>query len=318
MKGLWQALLQLKQASFDRQAPCTWLSFAYREQDFGCWFDQWGTDFPREDQIGIWWDDGPCPDASHPNWVQIRDLFRVELHLSRSVSTEERSFLQYYLPYSLLPLAAHRLQRAISVSHFAQTLDGKIATESGDSRWIGNPENLIHAHRMRALCDGILIGAQTLHNDQPSLTVRHVAGENPRRIVVGSSAKDFDCLWESSDDPILLVRKEQELDDERLSYVRVPSHNGRLNCLDILRCLYRQEGIAAVYIEGGAQTTSYFLQDEAVDIAQLHLSPQVFGSGISAIQLPEIEKVKEALVFEPFQIQPVGDSVMFVGQLKRK
>lgn len=299
-------------------APCRWLSLSWGKQGGEIAFEQWGTLVPQTDQLGIYFGETPCPEASHPHWLQIVDLFAARLKTNKPFSSDEQVLLEYYLPYSLLPLEAHRQGRTISVTHFAQTLDGKIATHTGDSRWIGNPENLIHAHRMRALCDGILIGAQTLHNDQPSLTVRHVAGENPRRIVVGSSARNFDCLWQSSEEPVLLVSKEKGLRDTRLQYVPVPCHNGRMDCLDILACLYREEGICSVYIEGGAQTTSYFLQDKAVDIAQLHLSPQVFGSGISAIQLPQIEKVKEALVFDPFQIQSVGDSVMFVGQLKRK
>lgn len=317
MQALWEALLKLRIAAQEQKKSSQWLSLHYDTGSFGCAFDQWVDHMPRENQLGIWWGDHPCPDQSHADWLHIPHLYRAELHTQRAFTSEEVDLLQNYLPYSLLPLAAHSLGRTIAVTHFAQTLDGKIATHEGDSRWIGNWENLVHAHRMRALCQGILIGAQTLVSDRPSLTVRHVSGPNPVRIVVGSSARDFDCLWESSDASVVWVSKEQALHDERLTFQAVPCQNGHLNCLDILECLYRDQGITSVYIEGGAQTTSYFLQDKAVDIMQLHLSPQIFGSGISAVQLPTIDKVAESLEFDPCYYQRVGDQLMFVGQLKR-
>ena len=67
----------------------------------------------------------------------------------------------------------------------------------------------------------------------------------------------------------------------------------------------------------GSPNDLLLLQDKAVDIMQLHLSPQIFGSGISAVQLPTIDKVAESLEFDPCYYQQVGDQLMFVGQLKR-
>ena len=87
----------------------------------------------------------------------------------------------------------------------------------------------------------------------------------------------------------------------------------KIKSLDILNCLF-QQGIKTVYIEGGAITTSNFLNDRAIDILQLHLSPYLFGSGKQGIVLPDIEKIDESIQFQNFSFFTVGDSVMFVGQ----
>ncbi|MEO1451963.1 MAG: dihydrofolate reductase family protein, partial [Bacteroidota bacterium] len=96
------------------------------------------------------------PDESPPKvaCVHVSETFQLRWVQYGDFSPEESVFITHYLPYALLALQAKKQQRAISIGHFAQTLDGKIATETGESRWIGNPENLTHAHRMRALCDG--------------------------------------------------------------------------------------------------------------------------------------------------------------------
>lgn len=223
-------------------------------------------------------------------------------------------FLKLYLPYCLGSYQARRLERCISIAHFAQSLDGKIATEKGDSRWIGNEENLIHAHRMRALCDGIIVGSNTVRYDKPRLTVRMVEGENPRRIIIGNSKFNLDSLLSCCSDSILVVSKQSTIEHELVENLRITSENCKIESAAILKALF-QKGIYSVYIEGGAQTTSNFLRDQAVDILQLHIAPLVFGSGKQGITLPGIDAVEEGQRFQHFEFYNVGNSVMFVGAL---
>ena len=184
----------------------------------------------------------------------------------------------------------------------------------GDSRWIGNEENLNHAHRMRALCDAILIGKNTLKSDLPKLTVRRVEGRNPKRVVIGSANVDFSSLIECCPDPILVIGKDaSKKKNGQLQYQCLEPSGGKIKSMDILHCLY-QQGIKTVYIEGGAITTSGFLKDRAIDILQLHFSPFLFGSGKQGVVLPAISEVNESIRFQDFSYFPVGDTVMFVGQ----
>ena len=251
------------------------------------------------------------PQAAHFHW---QDDLELKLLTPGEATPSAIAFLQAYLPYCFYSLQARKHKRAITIAHFAQTLDGKIATETGHSKWIGNEENLKHAHRMRALCDAILIGRSTLNHDQPKLNVRHVSGKNPARVVLSGKDADFSCLLEACDAPILVISSKDQPAKESIRHLQLPAANGRLHSDQILTCLYEQ-GLHTVYIEGGSMTTSNFIKDRAIDILQLHLSPQIFGSGQQSIQLPEIKEVQEAIQFSRFRFQTVGDTQMFVGHL---
>lgn len=244
----------------------------------------------------------------------ISNFTNVEVKQQGFLSLDQIDFLKNYLPYCFISLYARKKGRAISIAHFAQSLDGKIATNSGDSKWIGNEENLIHAHRMRALCTGILVGRKTVVVDKPSLTVRLVEGENPRKIVICSSPCDLSSLHKEEEDELIVLGSSEAPETAKIDYAKMPQENGKINCLEILEKLF-EKGIYSVYIEGGSITTSNFLIDKAVDILQLHLSPLVFGSGRSGIVLPEIDQVEESIQFEKFSYLPTGNSIMFVGEL---
>ncbi len=245
--------------------------------------------------------------------LRLAGISGLKVESNQILSSEELIFLNLYLPYCLLPIIAKQQKRTISIAHFAQSLDGKIATEKGDSRWIGNDENLKHAHRMRALCDAIIIGKNTLASDLPRLTVRRVEGKNPARVIIGSTDGSFKSLTECCSDPIIVIGKEASTQNGQIQYHQLKSVDGKIKSLDILNCLF-QQGIKTVYIEGGAITTSNFLNDGAIDILQLHLSPYIFGSGKQGIVLPNIDEIDESIQFQNFSFFTVGDSVMFVGQ----
>ena len=240
-------------------------------------------------------------------------ILKIEVISNKIFSHEEISFLKLYLPYCFLSQLAKKRKRAVTIAHFAQSLDGKIATNSGASQWIGNEENLIHAHRMRALCDAIIIGKNTLVNDAPKLTVRRVEGENPMRVVIGSPKSDFSSLMDCCSDPILVIGKEASDQNGQIRYHCLNANEGKIESADILKCLYEQ-GLKTVFIEGGSITTSNFLNDKAIDILQLHFSPSIFGSGKQGIELPEIKRVDESIRFDQFSFVTVSDSIMFIGQ----
>ncbi|MDP5169904.1 MAG: RibD family protein [Bacteroidia bacterium] len=241
--------------------------------------------------------------------------FSVNANL-RAQQLPEATLLQAYLPYALLAWQAAKIGRCFTVAHFAQSLDGKIATLQGHSRWIGNDENLLHAHRMRALCDGILIGKGTLTAAQPSLTVRHVEGPNPQRIVLSSSPCNFDSLLSSSSDQVWWAGMETAIPEtSEVCCLDISHAAGSSDCEKLLHALY-EKGVATVYVEGGSATTSAFLAEGMIDILQFHISPLLFGSGIPGISLPDIASVEESVTFEQWCFLQAGDAVMFVGKPK--
>ena len=244
--------------------------------------------------------------------IRVRNNRQLTFYNDEQLSTASKLFLKQYLPYCFLSIIAKQHKRAIAVAHFAQTLDGKIATENGDSKWIGNKENLLHAHRMRALCNGVVVGSNTLEIDAPKLTVRHVNGPDPTRIIIGNPPAVFDSLLESSTAPIHVFCSKPLEELSAVKYHLLSTENGLICPKEILKKLYLLN-IHSVYIEGGAHTTSHFFEMGAIDILQLHIAPILFGSGTNGIQLPTINKVKEGKQFDLYHFLPVGDSMMFTG-----
>ena len=257
----------------------------------------------------------PQPGVRGGAWFRLCGVIHLVELTSGGLPEDVQQMLRVYAPYCFAPIYAQRWQRAFAVSHFAQSLDGRIATSSGDSKWIGGPANRRHAHRMRALCDGILIGTRTLARDAPQLTVREVPGRNPTRIVVGTSVENTDSLTQASADPILLIGTPPLPRQASSTVVTLRRDAGFFSGVQILEALY-QQGIYSVYIEGGAITTSHFLQERCLDVVQLHIAPMVLGSGIPAFSLPAIPRVTDALRFVSSLYVPVDDGMMFIGTLR--
>lgn len=225
-------------------------------------------------------------------------------------------FLNQYLPFCFLKVISEKLGRTSSVLHLAQSVDGKIATVSGQSKWVGNQENLIHAHRMRALCDAILVGNNTLKLDSPKLTVRHVPGTNPVRVFISNSLCKPDNT-RKDESRILLFTSQNTGTIENIEIIRCPESSGLISPDFVLKELYKRK-IFSLFIEGGAITASHFLKENAVDRVQLFISPQIFGSGINSFTLPPIENVNNSVGFVNSSFKPMGDGILFEGDVLKE
>ncbi|MEM6483823.1 MAG: dihydrofolate reductase family protein [Pseudomonadota bacterium] len=182
-----------------------------------------------------------------------------------------------------------------TLASFAQSLDGFIATMSGDSQWIGNEANLVHAHRLRALHDAILVGRNTLVVDKPRLSVRKVAGKNPTRVVVTKYAGLDDAFLDALHAPTLVLAPKNGTDDTETV---TGEHAGVTMCPvdDTLECGHlspkamldqlRELDVRSLMIEGGGKTASLFLRHGVLDEADIHIAPIWLGDGIRPFQVP--------------------------------
>lgn len=259
----------------------------------------------------------PVPGAARADAVfSIEDGIRVRTLRGGGLAGPALDLLRTYLPYAFSSLRARSLGRSFAVSHFAQSLDGRIATVAGDSRRIGSPANLVHAHRMRALSDGVIVGARTLRRDHPRLTVRHVPGPQPARIVVASSAEGLGALAAVEGGGVFLVGGDGQPAPPGVGLIPFPGTNGSIPTADILRELWKR-GIRSVYIEGGAATASRFLAEGNIDVIQVHISPLILGSGLSAFRLPPVPDIGSSLRLASPLFTPVDDGMMIVGSVAR-
>lgn len=198
--------------------------------------------------------------------------------------------------------------------HMAQSLDGKVCTVNGHSKWIGNQENLVHAHRLRALVDGVLVGGNTAQSDLPKLTVRHVKGSNPIRIIYSDRFDGYDQLDKAAQQKTINVRTSGKASDPKkvisdYIYYDQDADNYLSNILESLS----EKGLKTILVEGGPTTTSSLLMAGLVDVLQIHIAPIVVGSGKSSIQLREIFDIGDATQLENAFYSKVGDSQMITG-----
>jgi len=170
-------------------------------------------------------------------------------------------------------------KRPFVILKWAQTLDGFVARENFDSKWISNEYSRQLVHKWRAEEDAILVGYNTAAYDNPRLNVRDWNGNNPLRIVIDKNLK-LDAglhLFDGSQSTVCynLLKHEQRTN---LSFVKLPEEN---MIRRILNDLY-ERNIQSVIVEGGAQTIGNFLTTDLWDEARVFTSKTVFGTGIRA------------------------------------
>jgi diaminohydroxyphosphoribosylaminopyrimidine deaminase / 5-amino-6-(5-phosphoribosylamino)uracil reductase len=171
----------------------------------------------------------------------------------------------------------------------AQTLDGKIALNKGAQTWITNQKSQKLVHSWRSEYDAILVGGNTVRVDNPALSVRHVKGRNPKRIIL-SNTLNFDLSAHVFTDEhaamtiVLTTEDEKSERYKKLAGMGINIHsiqNLKFISDKILK-IFTQYYIASLLVEGGQQMFSQFLSSGSVDEVQIFISPKIFGQGISA------------------------------------
>lgn len=188
---------------------------------------------------------------------------------------------------------------------FAQTLDGRIATAKGDSRWISSEESRRRAHRLRSQNDAILVGIGTVLADNPELTVRLVKGRNPVRVVLDSSLKiplDAKVLANQDTAKTMVVttlpasnEKIVRLRDTGIEVLTVPpDKSGKVDLNRLLKILGERD-VTSVLVEGGAATITSFLRLGLADRLVVFIASKILGKGTEAVGELDIKEIQEAL-----------------------
>ena len=185
------------------------------------------------------------------------------------------------------------------IGQLGQSLDGRIATVTGESRNVNGANAFVHLHRLRALCDAVVVGVGTALADNPRLTVRLVEGPSPARVIIdprGRLSADVACLEEDGTRRIIIRAEGTDRPlppGTELAAVR-PQVGGGFAPHAILAALEKR-GLRRILIEGGANTVSRFLAAGALDRLHLMVAPMIMGSGLHALELPPISSLTEAL-----------------------
>jgi diaminohydroxyphosphoribosylaminopyrimidine deaminase/5-amino-6-(5-phosphoribosylamino)uracil reductase len=148
------------------------------------------------------------------------------------------------------------------LGRIAQSLDGRIAAVSGASRWISGPEDIAHMHRLRALCDAVVVGAGTVRADDPQLTTREVEGPSPVRVVLDPDRRlDGRYRVFRGGPETLLFCAEDARGEDRIGTARVMRAPRAAEGLAIgsLIASLAARGLRRIVVEGGGITVSRFL-----------------------------------------------------------
>ncbi len=208
----------------------------------------------------------------------------------------------------------------------AQSIDGKIATRVGDSKWITSEESRIEAHRLRRRLAAILVGVRTVMSDDPLLTVRHVDGPDPVRVVLDGQGRiplTARLLHEEGRSIVATAamdkNKQEALLDLGAEVWRLPADNDRVD----LRALLRRLGdaqIDSLLIEGGGETAACFLEEDLVDKLVLFIAPIIIGGreAVSAVGGTGVKRVVDALRLIDVSASSCGPDMMVIGYPKRR
>jgi len=209
---------------------------------------------------------------------------------------------------------------------FAQTLDGRIASATGDSRWISSESSRMLVHRLRSLHDAILVGVGTVLTDDPKLTVRLVKGRNPLRIVVDSrlriplSAR----VLKDQDVAPTIIATTARADEAKLSSLKEmgvevltvdEDETGGVDLNGLLKSLGKR-GISSILVEGGAGIITSFLRQQLADRVMIFIAPKIMGKGIEAVGDLGIRDVGHALKLSFVKTYKRGEDLVIEAKVR--
>jgi diaminohydroxyphosphoribosylaminopyrimidine deaminase/5-amino-6-(5-phosphoribosylamino)uracil reductase len=202
---------------------------------------------------------------------------------------------------------------------YAQSLDGRIATSGGDSRWISSEPSRRFAHRLRAQHDAVIVGIGTVLADDPQLTLRSVKGRNPLRIVLDSRLRTpLNAQVLQGEGETLIVtsnahaeKKAQGIQKQGKEVIVVQrGPRGRVDLKSVMQVL-AERGISSILVEGGGKVITSLLEEGLVNRMVVITAPLILGKGIEGIGDLGIAEIKQAMRPTTYKVRRIGEDVIF-------
>jgi riboflavin-specific deaminase-like protein len=225
-------------------------------------------------------------------------------------------------PLALIGDVRARTERPAVVAKLAQSLDGRIATASGDSKWISSEAERRVTHALRASCDAVLVGVETIIHDDPQLTVRSVPGASPTRVVVDSRLRSPLSARLFADDGSTLVLTTPSSDPAARNRLRdagvgvevVDELDGRVDLRAGLARL-RELGMEVVLVEGGATLITALLSARMIDRLIVSIAPLLIGSGTDAVADLGVRLVADGHTLTNRVVTHAGEDIIIAGDV---
>ena len=219
-------------------------------------------------------------------------------------------------------------RRPFVIAKCAATLDGRIATRTGDSKWVSGPEARQFVHRLRHAMDGILVGINTVRHDNPNLTTRlpEGRGKDPVRIILDtrlSISPQAKLLQQSSDAETIVAagrqlapEKKTALEKAGARVMQMELKNGLID-MDALMDRLGALGLTGLLIEGGSRVLNSAFRAGIVDKVVFFYAPKILGGddGIPICSGPGPEKMSQSIAVHGTTVRRCGDDVMIEGYI---
>lgn len=219
------------------------------------------------------------------------------------------------------PLSDMTGNETLVIGQLGQSLDGRIATATGESKYINCSEGMTHLHRLRALCDAVVVGIGTVLCDNPMLTVRHVVGRSPARIIVDPSGRiprNAKVLEDDGARRILITSSDGQFKaPEGVEVVRLergPSGKRGFHPKLIVEAL-NGLGLRKILVEGGSHTVSTFLAAKCLNRLHVIVAPIVLGGGKTGLAVPGIDQLEMA-IRPDVDVYRIGQDYLFDCRFK--
>lgn len=211
------------------------------------------------------------------------------------------------------------------IAKFAMSLDGKIATRTGESFWITGPAAREAAHRLRAQVDAIAVGAGTVLADDPQLTARprgRLWQRQPLRVIVDAEGRvpPTARVFRGPGPSLVAMRtgipeaRQKDFADAGIEVLVLPGREGRIDLEALLIALGQRE-ITSLLVEGGGQLLGSFFDAGLVDQVYAFVAPVIIGGdkAVPAVGGLGVERMKDALRLENVRLRRIGQDFLFVG-----
>lgn len=211
-----------------------------------------------------------------------------------------------------------RRKRAFITLKIAQSLDGRIATKTGDSKWITSEESRKKVHQLRSEYDAILTTSNTVIADDPSLTVRHVKGRNPLRVILDRQLRIADSakVFTDKESQTIVFSEKIKKNSNAVKFVALPKGNELKQFRFLMDYLVSKKRITSLLIECGQTFSSFLIKNNCIDEIIFMIAPKLIGSGIASISDLGIERISDAIEFDTLSTEILEKDIILKGRFK--
>lgn len=192
----------------------------------------------------------------------------------------------------------------------ASSLDGRVATEMGESRWITSHSARKHVHRLRSQFDAVLTSSRTVLIDDPHLGVRHVSGSDPLRIILDRDLKTSLSAQVYRDSHVLLVTEKKSPLPDSVDCIRYDFSHGLEG---ILKQLF-ERGVRSILVEAGGGLNAAFLNEQLADYSYVFTAPLILGAeGVPMVRSLHVQHLDDAIRLKKEEVQMFGHDILVEG-----